>query len=203
MRALDLGEGSSAPTSGVNAPRLPEREQLADCRADELRVEPQQPAEVEALDADVPADEQAGLVSGHVPRPSRARGAAEGPQAGDPLREELAADGVDDDVDLQVLRQLLVEIRLRRAEPGQTSSFSAEPAAATTCAPNARASCTAAVPTPPAAACTSTRAGREARLPRQRDVGRQERQQERAPSANEAWSGSVTTCARSTAASSA
>ena len=110
--------GSSAPTSGVNAPVCQSAEQLADRAADELRVEPQQPPEVEALHADVPADEARRVRSpATAPPRSRARAATpSGFSRAIALREELAADRVDDHVGLEVVGQLVVDVRLGCAE---------------------------------------------------------------------------------------
>jgi hypothetical protein len=84
------------------------------------------------------------------------------------------------------------------------SIFSGEPTTPTTEPPRPRATWIAAVPTPPAAAVTSTRlpgSTRTCRVSGMKAVRNVRRND--APSANVACSGSGTTCARSTATSSA
>ena len=172
----------------------PELEQLARRRRDDVGRVAHQPAEVDALDADVPADELRRLQLG----PEAARVAdrhelAERAQSRDRGFEQLAADGIDHDVDPQVVGQLVVDVRLLGAELAAEVELLGGADGRDHRALSARATWIAAVPTPPAAACTSTVAlVLEAHLPRKRDVGGEEREREAAPSANDAASGNGT-----------
>ena len=96
---------------------MPESEELADGGADELGLEAQQPTEIEAVEANVATDQSCRLDL--RPRARCRADCDDGPEGLQPREgagEELAADGIDDDVDAQILRQVGVDVRLLGAE---------------------------------------------------------------------------------------
>src|SRR5262245_56052668 len=111
--AVDVLERQLRADDRLEGAGLPLREQLADGGADEPRIEAHQPTEVEAVQADVAPDEP-----GRVDRRPRSAGRSDrdhGPERAQPRKragEEVAADGVEDDVDLELVRQLVVRERL-------------------------------------------------------------------------------------------
>ena len=112
VRGLRLGERVLGSDDGPDRAAPPERDQLTGLLLDELRLEAHQPTEVEALDADVAADEP-----GRVDRlPGAAREAdsdrdAERPQRLQAGREDRAADRIERHVDVVELADLLVADR--------------------------------------------------------------------------------------------
>src|SRR5919106_4018263 len=96
---------------------FPELQDVARGLLDELRVQAEQPAQVEALHADVPADQPRGA---HVlPEPARVSDRdrrAEWPQERERAREPLAADEVEDRFDRLELAEPVVGHRLDGTE---------------------------------------------------------------------------------------
>ncbi len=117
MRPLDLVERQLRTDERTQAAGVPQAEQLANGGSDELGIESQQPSEVEAVEPDVAADEARRLdlrprAGRRADRDDRTERAQPRERAG----EELAADRIDDDVHLQVLGQVGVDVGLLRAE---------------------------------------------------------------------------------------
>ncbi len=92
--------GKVAPTAGSISPRAHMREQVGGTVAHELRVVLHQPAEKEALHADVAPDEPLhARIRPEAGRKPDRNDVAERLQDREGLRERVAADGVEDDVD--------------------------------------------------------------------------------------------------------
>jgi hypothetical protein len=158
----------------------------------ETRIEAQQTAEVEAGKADVPPDEPIAITV-----PSGRRRANDEAKSSPPTGSKTMSTCKPSGSSSYTYASSAPSAR-------HVSTFSCDPTAATTRAPSDRAIWIVAVPTPPAAAYASTVAPGRTRTCRVngmyavRNVSRNA-----APSANDAWSGSGTTSARSTAACSA
>ena len=116
-RLVRLLERELGADDRVERAAPPEREQLVHLLLDELRLEAHQPTEVEALDADVPADEprRVDLLPGAAGEADPDRD-AERAQRLDARREDLAADRIEGDVDVVELADLLVAHRPLCAE---------------------------------------------------------------------------------------
>ena len=109
--------GNSAPTSGLIFPAPQSSSSSRMRRGDDVGRVAHEPAEVDALDADVAPDEVRRLHLGpHPGREADRDELAERLEPRDRRLEQVAADRVDDDVDAQVLGDLVVEIRLGGAE---------------------------------------------------------------------------------------
>ena len=109
--------GYSAPTTGLIAPALQSSSSSACSRGHDVGTPRHQPAEVEALDAHVPADEQRRVellppAAGVADADERAQRR----QDADTRREELAADGIEHEIRLHRVGELVVAVRLLGTE---------------------------------------------------------------------------------------
>src|SRR2546423_3732946 len=117
MRLLHLCERELCADERADRARAPELEELARRGRDDVRRMAEETADEHALDADIPSDELRRLRL--RPEPTRVADGherAERAQPGDRGLEQLTADRIDDDVHPQVVRQLVVDVRLLRAE---------------------------------------------------------------------------------------
>ena len=108
-----LGERELCADHGLHRAGGPQFEELPGSLDDDVGPPRHQPAEVEALDADVPAHEQRGVEL--LPPAARVADGderAERREDGDARREEVAADWVHDDVRAHRLGELVVAERL-------------------------------------------------------------------------------------------
>src|SRR4051794_36840316 len=116
-RVVDLFERQLGADERLEGAAVPEVEQLGERLAHDLRAQRGQPAEVEAVDGDVAADEElradvAPRAGGEADRDDR----AERVQRLQRVGEDGAADRVEDVVDLDRRRELVVAVGLLRAE---------------------------------------------------------------------------------------
>src|SRR5262245_17918225 len=109
MRLGRILEGEFVPDDRSDSATFPEPEDVLGGAGDERRIAADEPPEVEAVDADVAADEPGGVeLLPHAARVADGNGRAHRLQESERLLEDTAADEVEDDVDLVELCDALV-----------------------------------------------------------------------------------------------